>query len=90
MEKGTAILKEHITFQHLGHQTVRLKSPIKTLNEAIVKEKKIIFTFTSNKKINVFLLFKWKLKDFKKVIEEKINVCTSCAPYGLYLHKVKY
>ena len=105
MEKGTKILKGTHNFSTFRASSCEAKSPIKTLNEAIVRKKKtkIIFTFTSKSflqnqvrsmvgSLKYLGEGKWKLKDFKKAFSsKKRSMCAPPAPpYGLYLHKVKY
>ena len=105
MKKAAKLLEGNKDFSTFRSSSCNSRSPIKTLNEAIVKKLgvKIIIIFKSKsflqKQVRSMvgcLKFvgegKWSLKKFQYIISSKSRA--NCAPpapaYGLYLSKVYY
>ena len=105
MKKAAILLEGNKDFSTFRSSSCNSRSPIKTLNEAIVKKLgvKIIIIFKSKsflqKQVRSMvgcLKFvgegKWSLKKFKYIIRSKSRA--NCAPpapaHGLYLSKVYY
>ena len=105
MKKAAKLLEGNKDFSTFRSSSCNSRSPIKTLNEAIVKKLgvKIIIIFKSKsflqKQVRSMvgcLKFvgegKWSLKKFKYIIRSKSRA--NCAPpapaHGLYLSKVYY
>ena len=105
MKKAAKLLEGNKDFSTFRASSCNSKSPVKTLEEAIVKKSgtKIIITFKSKSFLQQqvrsmvgCLKFigegKWNLKKFKYIIESKTR--SKCAPpapaHGLYLFKVYY
>ena len=105
MKKAAKLLEGNKDFSTFRSSSCNSKSPIKTLEEAIVKKSgtKIIIIFKSKSFLQQqvrsmvgCLKFvgegKWNLKKFKYIIKSKTR--SNCAPpapaHGLYLFKVYY
>ena len=105
MKKAAKLLEGNKDFSTFRSSSCNSKSPIKTLEEAIVKKSgtKIIIIFKSKSFLQQqvrsmvgCLKFvgegKWNLKKFKYIIKSKTR--TNCAPpapaNGLYLFKIYY
>jgi tRNA pseudouridine38-40 synthase len=105
IKKAAKLLEGNKDFSTFRSSSCNAKSPIKTLNEAIVKKSgsKIIMIFKSKSFLQQqvrsmvgCLKFvgegKWNLKRFKYIIRSKKRI--NCAPpapaHGLYLFKVHY
>ena len=105
MKQAAKLLKGNKDFSTFRSSSCNSKSPIKTLDEAIVKKSgtKIIIIFKSKSFLQQqvrsmvgCLKFvgegKWNLKRFEYIIKSKIRA--NCAPpapaHGLYLFKVYY
>ncbi len=105
MQKGAKILKGTHNFSTFRASSCQAKSPIRTLQKAIVKKNKnkIVLTFQSKSFLQQQVRSmvgslkylgegKWDLNDFKKVfLSKKRTMCAPPAPaHGLYLSKVIY
>ena len=105
MKKAAKLLEGNKDFSTFRSSSCNSKSPVRTLEEVIVKKSgtKIIITFKSKSFLQQqvrsmvgCLKFigegKWNLKKFKYIIESKTR--SKCAPpapaHGLYLFKVYY
>ena len=105
MKKAGKLLEGHKDFSTFRSSSCGAKSPIKTLDEVVVKKSgtKIIIIFKSKSFLQQqvrsmvgCLKFvgegKWNLKRFEYIIKSKIRA--NCAPpapaHGLYLFKVYY
>jgi tRNA pseudouridine38-40 synthase len=105
MKKAAKLLEGNKDFSTFRSSSCNSKSPIKTLEKAIVKKSgtKIIITFKSKSFLQQqvrsmvgCLKFigegKWNLKKFKYIIKSKTR--SNCAPpapaHGLYLFKIYY
>ena len=105
MKKAAKLLEGNKDFSTFRSSSCNSKSPLKALDEAIVKKSgtKIIITFKSKSFLQQqvrsmvgCLKFvgegKWNLKKFEYIVKsKKRNNCAPPAPaYGLYLFKVYY
>jgi len=105
MKQATNLLKGKKNFSTFRSSSCNAKSPIKTLDEALVKKtgKKIIITFKSKSFLQQQVRSmvgclkyvgegKWNLKKMENIIKSKKRM--NCAPpapaHGLYLFKVSY
>ena len=105
MKQATNLLKGKKNFSTFRSSSCNAKSPIKTLDKALVKKtgKKIIITFKSKSFLQQQVRSmvgclkyvgegKWNLKKMENIIKSKKRM--NCAPpapaHGLYLFKVSY
>ena len=105
MKKGAKLLLGTHDFSTFRASSCSAKSPVRTLKKVSVKKnnERLILKFTSKSFLQQQVRSmvgcikflgegKWKLDEFKKIIElkKRSNCAPPAPPYGLYLEKIDY